>query len=72
MIDRDTILAARRLVNRKRATCTDPNLATMLETLSINLKNLYNDPTDPDLLLALEENMKAVQQVPSPESVHVG
>lgn len=62
MIDRDTILAARRLVNRKRACCADPILAVRLETLSVNLLNLADDPTDPDLLARLAANTAAVEQ----------
>jgi hypothetical protein len=61
MIDRSTILAARRLVNRKRATCADPNLKVMYETLSMNLLNLYEHPNEPDFLARLPENVRAIE-----------
>jgi hypothetical protein len=62
MTDPNTYLQLRRGVNRKRATCADPNLKVMYETLSTNLLNLYDHPTDPDFLARLPENVRAIEQ----------
>jgi hypothetical protein len=61
MTDRNTYLELRRGINRKRASCTDPNLTPYYETLSINLLNLASDPHDPDLLARLPANVAAIE-----------
>jgi hypothetical protein len=62
MTDPNTYLQLRRGVNRKRATCADPNLKVMYETLSMNLLNLYEHPNEPDFLARLPENVLAIEE----------